>query len=175
MNTLVSLLVGKRKLRVEGNNGYIIPSKDPEIMQSRFGIHGAELLEHSGPEKMGLMIFRVHGIHMNDAHDAEFPVKFRLQAVNDVMGMHQSEVRGDLRVKGYNLMPRPVIVDHEVVHIEDSLRVKDYLLDLGGERRVRSLSKKGTYGVKGGADPCVKDEERDGKSAPSVQVKSEIR
>ena len=144
-------------------------------MQSRLGIHGVKLLKHSGPEKMGLMIFGIHGIHVNDAHDAELPVKFRFQTVNDVMGMHQSEVRGNLRVKGYNLMSRAVIMDHEVVHIEDSLRVKDYLLDPGGERRVRSLSEKGTYGVKGGADPCVKDEERDGKSAPSVQVKSEIR
>ena len=41
-NALIGLLIGKRKLRVEGYSRHIIPSQDPEIMQSRIGVHGAE-------------------------------------------------------------------------------------------------------------------------------------
>ena len=99
-------------------------------MQSRLRVHGAKLFEHPAPEKMGLMILGIHGIHMNDTHDAEFAVEPRLQAVDDLVGMHQGEVRGYFSVERDDLMPGPVIVDHQVMHIKDALCVKDDLLDL---------------------------------------------
>ena len=121
------------------------------------------------------MILGIHRIHVNDAHDAEFPVESGLKAVDDLVGMHQRKVRGNLGVKGDDLVPGPVIMDQQIVHIKNPFRVKDHLFDPGAERRVGGRSEKGRYGVKRGADPCVKDEERDSKSAPPVQMKSEFR
>ena len=48
-DVLVCFLVGKRELRVEGNNRRIISPQDPEIMKPGLRIHGVQLFKNSAP------------------------------------------------------------------------------------------------------------------------------
>ena len=116
------------------------------------------------------MIVDVDRVGVDEACDAEFAVQLGLQAVDDLVGLKESEVGRDFGMQGDHDMAGAVVVDQEVVHVQNSFGVQDAIGDSGDQVRIRRLADQGTCSLHDRLKSCAQDEDRDSQTTPAIQL-----
>ena len=161
--------IARRELQIEQDIRMGITRHDAQVVDRKAGVELAGLFHQAGAQHAHRRIGGDDGVIV-DGHLQAIPLyKIVLDVVDDIVGLERVSLCRELDVEGCELMPRAVIVHHEVVHPQHTGVAHDRLLNVLHQLRAGALAQQGAEGVHHKPPARPEDERRHCHAHEAVQ------